>query len=253
MVERGRGADGVITGALRPPASLRLLAAGPFVPGATIALDDDGAQHLRVRRALAGTAVTLLDGAGAVAAGRLAALDKRGGRVVIEDVQHADPLPAVHLLVPIADRERVLWLAEKGTELGLTSWRAVRWRRSLSVHPRGEGPAFQAKIRARMRSAVEQSANPWLPTLLPDANVAEAAERGAGSRYLLTAGAPVMFAVRAPVTLALGPEGGIEEDEAGEFRAAGFIPASVGSHTLRFETAGLAALAIVRASLEGQP
>jgi 16S rRNA (uracil1498-N3)-methyltransferase len=34
------------------------------------------------------------------------------------------------LLAPVADRDRMLWLAEKTVELGLTSWRPVVWRRS---------------------------------------------------------------------------------------------------------------------------
>ena len=38
-----------------------------------------------------------------------------------------------------------------------------------SVSPRGEGPAFGEKVRARMLSALEQSGGAWLPTILPDA------------------------------------------------------------------------------------
>jgi 16S rRNA (uracil1498-N3)-methyltransferase len=145
----------------------------------------------------------------------------------------------------------MLWLAEKATELGLSSWRAVNWRRSRSVSPRGEGESFAAKVRARMCAAVEQSGNPWLPAIEPDIDPAEAAAPGAGTRYILTVGAPPLSNISAaPVTLALGPEGGIEDDEAALFERSGFIPASVGAHTLRFETAGIIALGLVRALLE---
>ena len=54
-------------------------------------------------------------------------------------------------------------LAEKVTELGVTSWRPVVWRRSKSVSPRGEGPTFQGKVRGRMTSALIQSGSGWLP------------------------------------------------------------------------------------------
>ena len=73
-------------------------------------------------------------------------------------------------------------------------------------------------------------------------------------------GAPMLLHVRAevgdtpalgrsPLTLALGPEGGLEPAERDALRGAGFVPVSLGDRTLRFETAGLAALAIVRAAL----
>jgi 16S rRNA (uracil1498-N3)-methyltransferase len=236
--------------------AFRIIATGPFVAGQTVVLDDAAAHHARVRRIAVGDRVALFDGAGQVADGVLAV----AGAVTVETVRRAEALPAVHLLAPVADRERMLWLAEKSTELGLTSWRAVRWRRSRSVTPRGEGPAFHDKLAARMRSAAEQSGNPWLPAILPDQDPSDAIATGAstagalatGTRYLLTAGAPGMFGTmpRPPVTVALGPEGGIEPDEAEMFLRAGFVAASIGPFTMRFETAGAAALALVRASLE---
>lgn len=47
-------------------------------------------------------------------------------------------------------------------------------------------------------------------------------------------------------TLSLGPEGGLDPDERDAFLQAGWRPASLGPNVLRFETAALAALAIVR-------
>jgi 16S rRNA (uracil1498-N3)-methyltransferase len=50
-----------------------------------------------------------------------------------------------------------------------------------------------------------------------------------------------------PVVL-LGPEGGIEADELAFLEAKGWRPARLASTTLRFETAGLAAIAVIRAA-----
>jgi 16S rRNA (uracil1498-N3)-methyltransferase len=50
-----------------------------------------------------------------------------------------------------------------------------------------------------------------------------------------------------PITIVLGPEGGIEPTEVETFVKAGFTPASLGASLLRFETAGVAALAVARA------
>jgi hypothetical protein len=80
------------------------------------------------------------------------------------------PTP-IHFRAPVADRERMLWLAEKATELGVATWQAVRFRRSASVSPRGEGAAFHEKVRARMVSALEQSGGAWLPELMADTTV----------------------------------------------------------------------------------
>jgi 16S rRNA (uracil1498-N3)-methyltransferase len=227
-----------------------LVAPGPFTVGEPVTVSDAATHHLRVRRAAMGNAITLYDGAGTVAEGQLTLLTTHRAVVSIAAVRHVDPPPAVHLLAPIGDRDRMLWLAEKATELGLTSWRPVQWRRSRSVSPRGEGPSFAAKVHARMCTAVEQSGNPWLPAIEPDVDPEQAAQ-SSGVRYILTAGAPPLSgAISAPVTLALGPEGGIEDDEAALFERSGFVPVSVGANTLRFETAGIVALGLVRAMLE---
>jgi 16S rRNA (uracil1498-N3)-methyltransferase len=58
---------------------------------------------------------------------------------------------------------------------------------------------------------------------------------------------------RAPVVIALGPEGGIEPDELEQVTAAGFRLASLGPTTLRFETAGVVALGVARAALTDTP
>jgi 16S rRNA (uracil1498-N3)-methyltransferase len=237
------------------PLMVRVYAAGPFAPGTPVALDADAVHHLRVRRVVVGAAVAMHDGSGSIAEGVLAGLNKGSALVTVEKVRSVARLPAVHLIVPVADRDRMLWLAEKVTELGVTSWRAVRWRRSLSVAPRGEGEGFRAKVAARMRSALEQSGSAWLPEILPEIDAGAVADEAGGTRYLLAAGAPGMLrggvgTVVPPVTLVLGPEGGIDADEEAALKSSGFQPVAVAPHVLRFETAGVAAVALARAALE---
>jgi len=176
--------------------------------------------------------------------------------VEIGDVTEVEPLPEVHLLVPVADRDRMLWLAEKGAELGVTSWRPVTWKRSKSVSPRGEGPMFSAKVRGRMIAALEQSGGAHLPQIYPEAPLTRAlsAVPADGTRLVLDPAGPPVFgvSVRAPITLALGPEGGLEDAERAELKDAGFIAVSLGPGILRFETAGAAGVAIARALLHQQ-
>lgn len=228
------------------------LAADELVAGRTATLGESEAHHARVRRIGIGEAVQLLDGVGGIARGVLIKLSKTQAVVRVDDVDRAEPLPEVHLMVPIADRDRMLWLAEKATELGIASWRPAMWRRSRSVSPRGEGVSFQAKVRARMASALTQSRGAWLPALHPDATLDRAiAAAPTGARFLLDpSGEPLLSqSMSAPITLAVGPEGGVEPEERDALIAAGFVPASLGSTTLRFETAAIAALAITRSAL----
>ena len=53
----------------------------------------------------------------------------------------------------------------------------------------------------------------------------------------------------APITLAIGPEGGLEPSERSELLGAGFVPVTLAPLTLRFDTAAIASLGIVRAAL----
>lgn len=220
-------------------------------PGRVAELGESEAHHARVRRLAVGDAVRLVDGAGTVASGSIARLTKGSADIDVQTASRLAPLPPIHLLAPVADRDRMLWLAEKATELGLTSWRAVMWRRSRGVSPRGEGEAFRAKIRARMISALTQSGGAWLPAILPEVageDVDETVEPGVHFLLDVTGEPMLSVSLGAPLTIAMGPEGGLDDDERESLASGGWMPVSLGVTTLRFETAGTAALAIARAT-----
>lgn len=222
----------------------------PMSVGRVAVLGEAEARHARVRRLGTGERVRLVDGAGTVATGLLVRIARTEATVEVDDVQRIAPLPEVHLIAPVADRERMLMLAEKSTELGITSWRPVLWRRSRGVSPRGEGITFNGKVRARMISALTQCGGAWLPVMHPEAQLAAAlAAAPAGERWLLdAAGEPATLRkCDPPITVAVGPEGGIEAAEREQLLQAGFLPVKVAPLTLRFETAAIAGLALARA------
>jgi 16S rRNA (uracil1498-N3)-methyltransferase len=223
-----------------------------FSVGATIALSDEAAHHIRVARVGVGECIALRDGAGRGAVGVLVKSTKSAALIDISEIAELPKAAPIHLLAPVADRERMLWLAEKVTELGVSSWRPVIWRRSKSVTPRGEGPTFQAKVKARMIAALIQSGAGWLPDIFPEATIDRAvAAAPLGTRVLLDKDGEPMAGVpmRSPVTIALGPEGGMESAERDVFIGAAFLPVKLTQSTLRFETAGVAGVAIAAASL----
>ena len=227
----------------------------PLVAGATMILGESVAHHARVLRLEPGQRVRLSDGAGTTSDGSIARIQKSSVSVDVGEVTTHGPPRDLHVMVPIGDRDRMLWLAEKMTELGVASWRPVMYRRSRSVSPRGEGAGFQNKARARAVSALEQSGAAWLPVFYPDATLDRSiAITPAGTRLLLDpAGEPIAgVAMSEPVTIALGPEGGLDPAEREQLVAAGFRPTSLGDNILRFETAAVAGVAIVGALLRDE-
>lgn len=225
------------------------LAEQPLVPGGTVALGAGEAHHARVRRLAVGMPVRVTDGTGRMAQAVLLRLSRGEAVVEVQRVERVARPSPVHLLLPVGDRDRMLLLAEKATELALTSWRPVRWHRSRSVGPRGEGVAFRSRVQARMAAALTQSGGAWLPEVHPEA-LPERATAAApdGVRVLLDVLGGAMPPTDArPVVLAVGPEGGVTPEERSHLLAAGFLPVKVAPLTLRFETAAIAALAVVRA------
>ncbi|MEP7347979.1 MAG: RNA methyltransferase PUA domain-containing protein, partial [Gemmatimonadaceae bacterium] len=81
---------------------------GALVVGATVTLGEETARHMTVRRMATGEPVQLVDGAGHVADATLIRLARGGATAQIEALHAVAPLPPLHLLAPIADRDRML-------------------------------------------------------------------------------------------------------------------------------------------------
>ena len=229
----------------------------PLLSPGVLVLGEDAAHHARVRRVSVGAAVTVRDGAGTIASGTLVRIAKQHLELDVESPRCPPPLPPVHLLVPVADKERMLLLAEKATELGVTTWRPVLWRRSRSVMGRGEGTMFAQKVESRMISALLQSEGAWLPQRFMESNAerAIAALPAEGTRLLLDpAGEPIAgVSLVGPVVIAVGPEGGFEQDESDRLMDAGFRRVAIAGGILRMETAAIVALGVVRTQLAVTP
>ena len=165
-----------------------------FSPNGLATLGEQSAHHARVKRLDAGDRIQLTNGRGTVALGPIERITKNAVDVSVESVRIVPAPFPIHLRAPIADRDRMLLLAEKATELGVASWQSVRFKRSKSVSPRGEGAAFAGKLHARMIAALEQSGGAWLPQLLDDAGVESIDTSNAEPRLVLDAAGESMRA-----------------------------------------------------------
>jgi 16S rRNA (uracil1498-N3)-methyltransferase len=226
---------------------------GEFSATAIATLGEQVAHHARVKRLEVGDLVELTNGRGSIGVGPIVSITKSGVGVSVQTVRRVPAPHAIHLRAPVADRDRMLLLAEKATELGISSWQSVRFKRSTSVSPRGEGPAFADKLRMRMIAALEQSGGAWLPRMLDDATVSSIQFSNENLLIVLDAAGQSLSSLtsameaRAPVIL-VGPEGGIEADEMLKLTECGWRRARLAPNTLRFETAGIAAVGVIRAT-----
>jgi len=212
-----------------------------------IHVGEEAAHHARVKRLSVGDPVDVTDGMGGIGAGSIKAIEKRGMILDIDQVSFVERPPEINLFVPVADKDRMLWLAEKATELQVTSWNPVMYERSRSVSPRGEGEAFDRKVFARMTSALTQSGGAWLPGMNQQVlTVRDLTDRK--GIILERDGQPLgRWAGVPPINVAIGPEGGFTDEEVNTLLDSGWTAASIGGVTLRFETAAIGAVAVLRA------
>ena len=156
----------------------------------------------------------------------------------------------LHLAQALLKGERMDWVMQKATELGVTDvWLVEATHGEVHIEPRRLENRL-SHWRKIAIAACEQSGHLWVPTLHAPRNFdATATAISARTRYFLDPSAePLAGGERADTVVAVGPEGGWSEHERASARAAGFTFVGLGSHVLRADTAPVAALAVVRQS-----
>lgn len=226
----------------------------PLSAGASLALPAGAARHVQVLRMQPGDALTLFDGAG----GEYAATVERMGRSDVSvtvgahlAVEREAPR-AVHLAVGMPANERMDWLVEKATELGVASIQPLATAHGVLRLAGERAEKKRAHWEAIAVAACEQCGRNRVPAIHPVQSF---------SAWLETQGGPEAPAARLILSLAegtrslagidvdgqgvtvlSGPEGGLSAAEEQQAIARGFAPVTLGSRVLRAETAALAAL-----------
>ncbi len=232
-----------------------------FVPAALAAgtpldLPSGPARHVQVLRLQPGDTITLFNGE---TDGEYDATIAHMGR---SDVQvlvgtyhaiHREPERAVHLALGMPANDRMDWLVEKASELGVASIQPLMTERSVL---RLSGERAEKKV-AHWRSVAVASCEQCGGNRVPhihavqtlDAWLKTQAQTDGAARFLLSlqvGAVPLRHWVGAnspnTATFLSGPEGGLSAQEEAYALANGFKPATLGPRVLRAETAAIAAL-----------
>ena len=233
----------------------RFYCPAPLATGLALSLPAGAARHVQVLRLQPGDVITLFNGEG----GEFDATVTRMGRsdVDVEVGAHRaverEAARAVHLLAGITANERMDWLVEKATELGVASITPLVAERSVLKLKGERAEKKLAHWQGVAVAAAEQCGRNRVPTVHPAVTLAEWVKKAPpGERWVLSLSdgtrplAHVHNAVQSPtpVTVLSGPEGGLSPAEESAALAAGFVPVSLGPRVLRAETAPLAVLAL---------
>lgn len=219
---------------------------GSLIPGTILELDETEAHHLKVRRVGGDAAVRMVDGSGAVAEGRVR-LSRNRAEAVIDGVARVERPVGLTLALGAGDRDRFALVVEKAVELGATDVVPLEVERAMAVGSRLR-PNHLDGLRRRSREAMKQCGSAWAVNLHDPRSLEDfLAEPRSGAFWLahLQGSAEPRLGPSEPVTIVVGPEGGLTEAEVEKLLSRKFSPIALGPHTLRFETAALAALAVV--------
>ena len=166
----------------------------------------------------------------------------------------AEPQVQITLFQGTLKGDKLEWVLQKGTEVGVTAFVPRICERSVA---RPEGKTSSGRMARRNKiilEAAEQCGRSRLPTLSSPVEFREACrEAGASGLGLIpweeAKDASLREVLKAQssrnVSIFIGPEGGFKEEEVGYARDQGLMPVSLGRRILRAETAGLVAATAV--------
>ena len=232
-----------------------------FVPDAANqnALPHDEAAHaVRVLRLREGDEIFLIDGMGTFHKAQVTMATNHHCLYSILESMPQRPLwnGDIHVAVaPTKLMERMEWMAEKATEVGISQLSFLLCRFSERRVVKTD------RIERIVVAAVKQSRKAWKPVVNPMISFEEfIANHSEGNRFIAHCYDEVprydLFEClcspqvdsAADVTILVGPEGDFSIDEVKTAVSAGYVPVSLGNSRLRTETAALAAVMMAKLS-----
>jgi 16S rRNA (uracil1498-N3)-methyltransferase len=230
--------------------------------GERLSLGVEAMAGLRFREVRVAEAYTLLDAAGRAFRARLLARGEAAGEALVFEAMARpveSPLRLVLVCAALA-RERMFWVIQKATELGVAEIWPILTDRSLREEELAREKAHAWPAVARRAS--KQCRRASVPIVHPPGTLVGALDApalwGAAARLYLDDRAPggrEESSVTAPpprggplesAVLVAGPEGGWSEPERALLADAGARPLALGGRVLRAETAALVGVTLLQ-------
>ncbi len=219
-------------------------------------LPADAAHHAsRVLRLRAGDQVQLFDGLGNECHGILEAIS--GKQVVVGDIRpiqasRESPFPVL-LAQALCSSEKMDWIIQKATELGVSEIQPLSTERSVARLSADRAVKRNEHWQQVVISACEQCGRNVLPRIYPPLDIMvwlQQMRAKENSKFiLLPEGAVSLHEQQQPegiAVLLIGAEGGFSKAESDTAQLCGFTPIRMGARVMRTETAAVAGLAALQ-------
>lgn len=241
--------------------------------GSSATLRGAEAHHaVRVMRLSVGDAIVLLDGRGYEYYGHVSFVERGrdGAALRVENLQRrkapTEPPFPVHLVQGLPKGDKFEFVLQKGTEVGVTSFWPVFSDRVVVSYTAKKAAEKHARWTRLATEAAKQARRGIAPGVHHPAPIQDVVSTLAaeGSRILLfweQASVPLLDVVErwsaegkrptetGGMTVIIGPEGGLSQEEVEPLLQLGAEPVSLGPRILRTETAGIIAPALALFSL----
>ncbi|MBQ8100321.1 MAG: 16S rRNA (uracil(1498)-N(3))-methyltransferase [Paludibacteraceae bacterium] len=207
--------------------------------------EEESAHCVRVLRYTRGDEILLTDGCGFTYTARITNPHPKHCEfeVLSRELQHPSHKFRLHIAIaPTKNIERMEWMVEKCTEIGVDEITPLLCRFSERKQIRED------RLQKIVLSAAKQSLTPYLPRLNPltdyDSFIRNAHEE---TRFIAHCYKEDKHELKDEIRkgrsclILIGPEGDFSQQEVDDALALGFVPVSLGNSRLRTETAGVVA------------
>jgi len=216
-------------------------------------------EALRFQGGRRGQIVTLTDAEGKDFRARVLRLSATKASLLLFD-RFPSPTESgveIVLLQALPEKERMEWIIQKTTELGVSTLIPFKSARSISLEEREAKQKKAHRWQEIAVKAVQQSRRARVPRVEAYRSFNEALKacEGASLKILLweKTGELLKQALKQhparSIYAMVGPEGGFTEEEMAQARGAGFIPVKLGQRILRTETAAITLVALLQYEL----
>ncbi|MBA5636528.1 16S rRNA (uracil(1498)-N(3))-methyltransferase [Duganella sp. LX20W] len=228
----------------------------PLAIGLDVTLPDTVAHHIQVLRLAPGELVTLFNGDGGEYSASLGHIAKRSVTATVKahTAREAELPYAVTLAQALPEGSKMDWIVEKAVELGAAAIVPLAAQRCVVRLAAERAEKKLAHWQGIIVAASEQSGRNRLAQLGALQDYRQwITQHDLHRRVILSPRADQSLADWArhqapqPLTLVIGPEGGLSEAEEQAALAHGALALGMGPRILRTETAGLTALATLNA------